>query len=314
MDVDLSVQIARDSDRPLRLRNPVMTAAGTFGYGLEYGRLLDLTRIGAIVTQSTTVEPRKGGPMPRWVETPSGLLSAASFQNPGIRRVLSSYAPRWAKLGTPVVVGIVGATLDDYVELAALLDEAEHVAGIELNLTGARAGEPTPLGGEPAVAGPITAAVRAATGLPLVVKLSPNVDNLPAVASSVEEAGADALSLVDTITGLVIDTATRRPALGSITGGVSGPAVRPLAVYKVWQVAQVVAVPVIGVGGITCADDALQFIMAGASAVQVGSSSFRRPTTVLEVAEGLAAWMRAHGVTGLDEIRGIALPLRIVPG
>lgn len=306
--VELTVEIGGDTPRPLRLRNPVMSAAGTFGYGVEYARLLPLERVGAVVTKSTTLRPRAGAPMPRWVETPSGMLNAIGINNPGIDKVLRSHAPKWDTLGAPVVVSVAGESVEEYVEIALRLEEAEHVAGIELNVSCPNVHEGGMwFGTDPRQAGAVTAAVRAVTSLPLVVKLTPNAGSVAEVAASVEAGGADAVSLVNTLTGMVIDTATRRPVLGNQTGGLSGPAIRPVAVRMVWEVAQAVAIPVIGLGGITRADDALQFIMAGASAVQVGSSGFARPSTIVEVADGIAAWCAANGVGRLAEIRGCAL-------
>ena len=311
MDVDLTFTLGARRARPLRMRNPVMSAAGTFGYGVEYARLLDLSRIGAVVTKSTTLLPRAGAPMPRWVETPSGMLNAIGINNPGIMKVMRTYAPKWAGLEAPVIVSVAGETVDDYVGVSAMLEETEHVAGIELNISCPnveRGG--VWFGSDPVQAAAVTAGVRGVTTVPLIVKLSPNAADIARVAQVVQDAGADAVSLVNTITGMVIDTASGRPYLGNRTGGLSGPAIRPVAVRMVWDVAQAVEIPVIGLGGITCADDALQFIMAGASAVQVGSAGFAHPGSILEVADGLAEWLRGQGLTSLDEVRGSALPAR----
>lgn len=309
MDVDLSVHIASAGPRPLELRNPVMTAAGTFGYGLEYARLLPLERLGAIITKSTTLRPRAGALMPRWVETPSGMLNAIGLHNPGFDKVLRTYAPKWRGLDVPVIVSVAGEEVEEYAEIAARLEEMESVAGLELNISCPNVHRGGLLFGvDPEQAAAVTAAVRAVTSLPVIVKLSPSAPSVATVAEAVEAAGADAVSLINTLTGLVIDTETGRPLLGNTTGGLSGPAVRPLAVRLVWEVAQRVGVPVIGLGGIGSADDALQFIMAGASAVQVGSSGFARPSTAVEVADGLNSWFAARGLRSVAEIRGCALP------
>ncbi|MBA2364269.1 MAG: dihydroorotate dehydrogenase [Chloroflexia bacterium] len=304
-----SITIGGSTPSPLVIRNPVMSAAGTFGYGVEYACLLDHSRVGAIVTKSTTARPRAGAPMPRWVETPSGVLNAVGLNNPGIGRVLREYAPKWDRLRAPVVLSVAGETVEEYVEVAERAEEAEGIAGLELNVSCPNVPEGSVwFGTDPELAANVTAAVRGVTSLPLIVKLTPNTASVPDVALAVEAAGADAVSLVNTITGLVIDIEMRRPALGNGTGGLSGAAIRPVAVRLVWEVAQVVSVPVIGLGGITRAEDALQFIMAGATAVQVGSAGFGRPDTILTVVDGLADWMGSHGVGSVEEIRGCALP------
>ncbi|MDP9378860.1 MAG: dihydroorotate dehydrogenase [Chloroflexota bacterium] len=309
MDVDLSVELGVGTPRPLLLRNPVLSAAGTFGYGVEYARLLPLDRIGAVVTKSTTLRPRAGAPMPRWVETPSGMLNAIGINNPGIDRVRRTYAPKWKGLGAPVILSVAGETVEEYIEVALRVEEAENVSALELNISCPNVHEGGMwFGTDPHQAAGVTSAVRAVTSLPLIVKLTPNVADISGVARAVEDAGADAVSLVNTLTGMVIDTASRRPVLGNRTGGLSGPAIRPVAVRMVWEVAQSVDVPVIGLGGITRADDALQFIMAGASAVQVGSSGFGRPSTIVEVADGLGAWCAEKGVSSLADVRGCVLP------
>ncbi|MDQ3327841.1 MAG: dihydroorotate dehydrogenase [Chloroflexota bacterium] len=311
MSQDFSITIGGNTPRPLVMRSPVMSAAGTFGYGVEYARMLDLSRVGAIVTKSTTARPRAGAPMPRWIETPSGMLNAVGLHNPGIGRVLREYAPRWDRLGVPVVLSIAGESIEEYVAIAGRAEEAEGIAGLELNISCPNQPEGGVwFGTDRELAASVTAAVRGVTSLPLIVKLTPSAVSVPGVATAVEAAGADAVALVNTITGMVINPDTRRPALGNGSGGLSGPAIRPIAVRLVWEVAQVVSVPVIGLGGVTLAEDALQFIMAGATAVQVGSASFSRPDTILNVVNGLADWMDRHGVGSLEEIRGCALPGR----
>lgn len=309
MSQETSVTIGADTPRPLTMRNPVMSAAGTFGYGVEYARMLDLSRVGAIVTKSTTVRPRAGAPMPRWIETPSGVLNAIGLNNPGIGRVLREYAPKWSSLRAPVVLSVAGESVEEYVEIARRAEEAEAIAGLELNVSCPNVSEGGALfGSDPFQAASITGAVRAVTSLPLIVKLTPNAASVPEVAMAVEAAGADAVSLVNTIAGLVIDVEGRKPALGNGTGGLSGPAIRPVAVRMVWEVARAVTVPVVGLGGITRVEDALQFIMAGASAVQVGSAGFGKPDTIIRVADDLVNWMAGHCVANLDEIRGCAVP------
>lgn len=304
---DISVNLAPHNPSGLTLRNPVAAAAGTFGYGNEYARIVDIQRLGAIFSKGTTAHARRGAPPPRLDETPGGMLNAIGLQNPGVRQVVRERAPLWARWQVPVVVNIAGETVDEYVEVAAALDGVAGVAGIEVNVScpNVAAGGMI-FGCDPAMAAMVTRAVRDVTTLPLVVKLSPNVTDIRPVAVAVAEAGADALSLINTLLGMSIDVRARRPRLGNRTGGLSGPAVKPLAVRMVYQVAAVVDLPLIGVGGITTVDDALEFIMAGASCLQVGTATFAEPRTMLTLLDGLTAWMEHEGVTSLGEIVGAA--------
>lgn len=306
---DLSLEIGRGRKQSLALKNPVMAASGTFGYGVEYARLWDVQRLGALISKGITVRPRQGNPPPRIWETPAGMLNAIGLQNVGLRAVVEEWAPLWATWRVPVVVNVAGESLEEYVELVSTLDGLPGVAAIELNISCPNVRE----GGacfadSPELAAEVTRVARAATSLPLIVKLSPNVTDIREVALAVEAAGADALSLVNTFVAMAIDVRRRRPVLANVTGGLSGPAIRPIAVRMVYQVAQVVRVPVIGIGGITCGEDALQFLMAGASAVQVGTASFVEPAAALRVLEELEAWCAAEGVERLEEIVGAALP------
>lgn len=307
--VRLEVDLAPNHPGGLRLKNPVLTASGTFGYGTEYSKLVDVERLGAVVSKAVTRHPRDGNPQPRIAETPAGMLNAIGLQNVGVEAVIREKAPVWARWSVPVIVNVAGFSIDEYAETAELLDAVPGVAGIELNISCPNVqseGETFGLHCAPAAA--VTAAVRASTELPLIVKLSPNVTDIAEIAVAVVEAGADALSLVNTIPGMVIDLKARRPYLANRTGGLSGPAIRPIAVRMVYQVAQAVSVPIVGIGGVATAEDALQFLMAGATAVQVGTATFVNPTAALDVVDGIRAFLEREGVSDVREIVGAALP------
>jgi len=304
---DMTVNLAPHNPSGLTLRNPVAAASGTFGYGTEYARIVDVQRLGAIFSKGTTLHAWRGAPPPRLAETPGGMLNAVGLQNPGVRAVIRDKAPVWARWQAPVVVNVAGETVDEYVAVASMLEGVPGVAGIELNIScpNVAAGGMI-FGCDPAMAATVTRAVRDATTLPLLVKLSPNVTDIRPVALAVAEAGADALSLINTLLGMSIDVRERRPRLGNRTGGLSGPAVKPLAVRMVYQVAGVVDLPLVGIGGIATLEDMLEFIMAGASCVQVGTATFAQPTTMLDLIDGLSAWMEREGVGALSEIVGAA--------
>ncbi len=304
---DLSVQLAPRNKSGLLLTNPVMTASGTFGYGTEYSEAFDIQRLGAIVCKGTTLEPRDGNPQPRLYETASGLLNSIGWQNIGVKALIKEKAPIWAEWRVPVIVNIGGDTIGDYARLAEELDGVRGISGIEINISCPN----VKLGGaafgvDPDSAAGVTAAVRAATSLPVIVKLTPNTSDIAGVASAVVEAGADAVSLINTLKATAIDIKKRRPAIGSIICGLSGPAIKPAALAMVYEVAGAVDVPVIGCGGITSAEDAIEFIMAGASAVQVGTATFANPRASLEVLEGIERFMEEERVKSLEEITGSA--------
>jgi len=304
---DLSTDLAPSNPKSLRLRNPVMTASGTFGYGIEFAKLLDVQRLGAIICKGTTLRPRRGNPQPRLVETTAGLLNAIGLQNIGVKALIREKAPIWATWEVPVIVNVAGETLEEYVAVAGSLEGVAGVSGIELNISCpnvARGG--AAFGSDCKTAAEVTAAVRAVTTLPLVVKLTPNVVNIGEIAAAVCEAGADAVSLINTLVGLRIDIRARRPLLGNITGGLSGPAVKPVALRLVYEVARAVDKPVVGVGGICTAADALEFIMAGASAVQVGTANFVNPRASLDVLDGIVEFMEREGVRHIGELIGVA--------
>jgi len=305
--MNLSVQLAPKHQKGLLLTNPVMTASGTFGYGTEYSHLFDIQRLGAIVCKGTTLKPREGNPQPRLAETASGLLNSIGLQNIGVKAVIEEKAPLWASWCVPVIVNIAGETVDDYAQLASQLDGVAGIGAIEVNIScpNVKAGG-AEFGANPKSAAEVTTAVKAATSLPVLVKLTPNTTKIAEVAIAAAGAGADAISLINTLKGMTIDIAKRRPLLGSLSGGLSGPAIKPVALYMVYEVAGAVDVPIVGCGGINSASDAIEFIMAGASAVQVGTASFANPRAPLDILEGIAQFMEKEGVASLTDLIGVA--------
>jgi len=300
---DLSVRIAHG----LKLINPVMTASGTFGYGDEYCELIDIQKFGAVVCKGTTLRPRDGNPQPRIVEVSSGILNSVGLQNIGVEALIKDKAPLWATWHVPVIVNIAGDTVDEYARVASKLEGVAGISGIEVNIScpNVKAGG-MQFGTDPQVAAEVTRTVKSATSLPVIVKLSPNVSDIVSIAKAVEKAGADAISLINTIWGMAIDTKKRKPVLGNITGGLSGPAVKPVALYMVYKVAGAVGIPVIGCGGIANAGDALEFIMAGATAVQVGTATLTNPGAALEVIDEIYNFFAAEDIGSISQIRGIA--------
>jgi dihydroorotate dehydrogenase (NAD+) catalytic subunit len=305
----LGVNLAPGNVHGLELANPVLVASGTFGYGTEYQPLVDIQRLGAICSKGITVRPRAGNRPPRIAETPAGMLNAIGLQNVGLRGVVEEKAPIWARWTVPVVVNISGESIAEFEQLAGTLDDVPGVAGLELNIScpNIRAGGQL-FADDARSAAAVTRACRAASTLPLMVKLSPNVGNVVEIALAVEEAGADCISVANTLLGMLIDVDRRRPYLANVTGGLSGPAVRPVIVRMVYQVAAAVSVPVVGVGGITCTEDALQYILAGATAVQVGTANFVNPRTATEIVDGLADYLREHRIADVADLVGAARP------
>ncbi|MBE0476515.1 MAG: dihydroorotate dehydrogenase [Coriobacteriia bacterium] len=304
--VDMRVTIpSRSGGAALTMRNPVMTASGTFGSGREYADFVDLSRLGAIVTKGVSAEPWLGGPSPRIAETPSGMLNAIGLQNPGVERFCESDLPWLAGQDVPVVVNVAGHTAEECASVARRLEREDAVDAVELNIScpNVDAGGMA-FGTSCDAASEVTAAVRGATGKVLIVKLSPNVTDIAEVARAVVDAGADAVSLVNTLLGMAIDVDTMRPKLARVVGGLSGPAVKPVAVRMVWQVAEAVDVPVIGMGGIRDARDAVEFMLAGASAVAVGTASFTDPSTAERVVDGLEDFCHSRGVARVAELTG----------
>jgi len=305
--LDLSVQLAPRNQKGLLLANPVMTASGTFGYGMEYQQLIDISRLGAIVCKGTTFEPREGNPQPRIAEIPGGILNAIGLQNIGVAALIKEKAPVWAGWKVPVIVNIAGSSPEEYASIAALLEGVAGISGIEVNIScpNVKAGC-AEFGADPLSAGMVTAAVRKSTSLPVWVKLTPNTAQIVEIALAVAEAGADAIVLINTLKGLAIDIKTRRPVLGNITGGLSGPAVKPVALRMVYEVAGALRdIPLIGSGGIMSAQDAIEFLIAGASAVQVGTASLINPSASLQVLEGIKAYLEKENLS-LTELIGSA--------
>ncbi len=297
---DLSVNIAG-----MQMKNPVMTASGTFGYGLEYADFINLEDIGGIIVKGTTLKPREGNPYPRMVETASGMLNCVGLQNKGVDYFCENIYPQIKDIQTNMIVNVSGSCPEDYAECAARINELERIPAIELNIScpnvkqGGMAFGVTPEG-----AYSVVKAVREAYKKTLIVKLSPNVTSVVDIARSVVDAGADVLSLINTLMGMAIDIEKRRPILSIATGGLSGPAVKPVALRMVWQVAKAVQVPVIGLGGIMNADDAIEFLLAGASAIQIGTANFIDPTVTVKVAQGINDYLERHGCKSVSEIIG----------
>ena len=300
MKVNLSVNVAG-----MALRNPIMTASGTFGYGAEFAPYMDLQSIGAIVTKGLSLRPQAGNDTPRIIETPAGMLNAIGLQNVGIDAFVEKKVPFLRTVNTPCIANFFGNTVEEYAEMARRLDAIPEVAGLEMNIScpNVKCGG-IQFGSDPVSAATVVAACRAACNKPLIVKLSPNVTDVVAMARACVDAGADSLSLINTLVGMAIDVKTRRPVLANTTGLLSGPAIKPVALRMVWQVAQAVKVPLIGIGGIMSATDVVEFLLAGATAVQVGTASFVTPGIAQTIAEDLEQWMQANGVHDVRELIG----------
>jgi len=300
MKPDMTVKFAG-----LTLRNPVMTASGTFGYGQEFAEYVDLEKIGAFVTKGLSLRPRAGNPTPRIVETPGGMLNAIGLQNVGIEAFITKKVPFLRTVKTPAIANFFGSTIDEYAELAGRLNEIPEVAGLEVNISCPNVKQGgIVFGTDPKCAAEVVSACREATSKPLIIKLSPNVTDVVAMAKACVDAGADALSLINTLTGMAIDLQRRKPVLANITGGLSGPAIKPIALRMVWQVARAVNIPLIGIGGIMNATDALEFILAGASAVQVGTASFINPSTAQQIAADMEQWLIENNVASVSSLIG----------
>ncbi|MCK5847457.1 MAG: dihydroorotate dehydrogenase [Bacteroidales bacterium] len=289
----------------LDLKNPVMTASGTFGYGPEFEDFIDINRLGGIVVKGTTLHHREGNAYPRMAETPSGMLNAVGLQNKGVEKFCTDIYPKIKHYDTNILVNVSGSTVDEYVETARMINELDHIPGIELNIScpnvkegGMAFGTSCPS----AVA--VTHAVREVYKKTMVVKLSPNVTNIAEIAKAVESVGADGVSLINTLLAMAINAETRKSVLSTITGGLSGPAIKPIALRMVWQVAQEVKIPIIGMGGIMNATDAIEFMLAGSSAIQVGTANFIDPTVTIKIVDGIEDYMRRHGIDDVNDLIG----------
>lgn len=301
MSPDLSVSLGGG----LTLKNPVMTASGTFGYGLEFSPFYDISRLGCLIVKGLSREPVLGNPPQRIVETASGMLNAIGLQNIGVERFVRDVVPRLEDAGATFAANIYGKTPEDYEAVAARLSEVDALAAIEVNASCPNVKEGgIAFGSSPEGIARLTERIRRATRKPLWVKLSPNVTDVGAIAKAAEEAGADAVSLINTLVGLAVDHRSRRPKLANVTGGLSGPAIKPVALRMVWEVCRKVKIPVIGIGGIQSAEDALEFLLVGASAVQIGTANFRNPRVAAEVVEGIEAFLRTEKIASVSDYRG----------
>lgn len=298
--MNLSVEIGR-----LRLKNPVMTASGTFGYGEEFSEFVDLNRLGAVVVKGLSLLPKEGNPPPRIVETPSGMLNSIGLQNIGVERFVKEKLPFLRSFDTAVIVNFFGDSIEEYSEAARRLSSEEGVHGLEMNIScpNKEAGWCI-FGTDPRVTFDVVSAVRKATNHTLIVKLSPNVTDIATMARAATDAGADALSLINTITGMAIDINSRRPMLGNVTGGLSGPAVKPVALRMVWEVHRAVKIPIIGMGGIMNGNDAIEFLLAGATAVAAGTANFVNPGAAADIIDGIERFMRDNMVSDVKELIG----------
>ena len=297
---ELSVNIAG-----ITMKNPVMTASGTFGYGQEFTPFYDLNRLGAIIVKGLSLEPAQGNPPPRTVETCGGMLNAIGLENVGVDQFVKEKLPFLRSLDTAIILNIYGRHIDEYGDMARQVDRIEGIAGLEVNIScpNVKAGGMA-FGTDPATAYQVTRTVKENTGLPVIVKLSPNVTDIAGIARSVEDAGADALSLINTIAGMAVDVERRRPRLANIVGGLSGPAIKPIALKMVWNTVQAVKIPVIGIGGITNTQDALEFFIVGARAIQVGTANFINPKAAVEIVDGLSTYLSRKNLSHIEQIIG----------
>jgi dihydroorotate dehydrogenase (NAD+) catalytic subunit len=299
--IDLSVQIAPG----LKLKNPVMTASGTFGWGDDLDGFLDVNKLGAVICKGTTLKPRSGNPQPRIIEVTGGMLNSIGLENIGVDAVIKDKAPVWAKWKVPVIVNIDGDSIDEYRILADKLDGVPGISGIEVNISCPNVKQGgIQFGTDAKTAAAVTRAVKKATTKPVIVKLSPNVTDITQIARAVEDSEADAISLINTLIGMAIDVKTCRPKLGNVVGGLSGPAIKPIALNLVYKVAGAVKVPVIGIGGIMNTEDALEFILAGATAVQVGTATLIDPNTAIDIIAGIKKYLAGRGEKSVVAIRG----------
>lgn len=299
------LQTSVNIGRGLKIKNPVMVASGTFGYGIEYTDFIDISRLGGIFVKGTTLHARQGNPYPRMTETPSGMLNAVGLQNKGVDYFCQHIYPQIYPYDTAMIVNVSGSQVEDYVATAEKINALEHIPAIELNISCPNVKEGgMAFGVTCAGAASVVRAVRAVYDKTLIVKLSPNVTDITEIARAVEAEGADSLSMINTLLGMAIDAERRRPILSTVTGGLSGPAVKPIALRMVWQVAQAVHIPIIGMGGIASAADAIEFLLAGATAIEIGTYNFVDPTASIQILEGIEDYLRRHGFSDVNELIG----------
>ncbi len=290
---------------PLKLKNPVMTASGTFGYGEEYAPYVDLNSLGAIIVKGLSLKPRQGNPSPRIMETPSGILNAIGLQNVGVKSFIRDKLPYLRQFDTAIIANVYGETIEEYLRVSEILTAADGVHALEINVScpNVKKGG-VAFGTDPDMIAEVTARVKDVTNLPVIIKLSPNVTDIVVMAKAAEAAGADAVSLINTITGMSVDIEKRIPHLKNVTGGLSGPAIKPIALRMVWQAASKVQIPVIGIGGIMTAADALEFFIVGARAIQVGTANFVEPRATINIIEGIEAFMKRRQIKNMDDLVG----------
>ena len=295
----------------LELKNPIMTASGTFGYGEEYSPYVDLNRLGALIVKGLSLEPKEGNPPPRIIETTAGMLNAVGLENVGIRAFIEEKLPFLRQFDVPVIVNVFGETIEEYTKVAEILSDVEGIAGLEINIScpNVKAGG-IEFGADPNLAYEVTHSVKSVTHIPVIVKLTPNVTDITSIAKRVEEAGADAISLINTLKGMSVDIEKRVPHLENITGGLSGPGIKPVALRMVWEVTREVSIPVIGIGGIMNAQDALEFLIVGAKAVQIGTANFVNPRATMDILEGIEQYMGGNGISDINDLIGTLKTLR----
>ena len=297
---DLSVNIAG-----IEMKNPVMTASGTFGYGEEYAAYVDLNRLGAVVTKGLSARPRKGNPPPRICETPSGMLNAIGLENIGAEAFIKEKLPFLRKYDTKIILNIFGNTIEEYVEVAEIFNSVDGISGLEVNISCPNVKEGgINFGTAPELTARVLGGVRNVTSLPVIAKLSPNVTDITTFAKIAEDSGCNAVSLINTLVGMAVDIKTRRPVLANITGGLSGPAIKPVALRMVWQAVKAVKIPVIGIGGIMTAEDAIEFFLAGANAVQIGTANFVNPSATIDIIEGIEEYLSNSNISDINHIIG----------
>ena len=289
----------------IELKNPVMPASGTFGYGEEYSPYVDLNRLGALIVKGLSLEPKQGNPPPRIIETTAGMLNAVGLENVGVKSFIKEKLPFLRQFDVPVIANVFGETVEEYTKVAGILDDVEGIAGLEINISCPNVVKGgIEFGANPDLAGEVTRSVKSVTHLPVIVKLTPNVTDITEIAKSVEEAGADAISLINTLKGMSLDIEQRIPHLKNIMGGVSGPAIKPVALRMVWEVVKQVSIPVIGIGGIMNAADAIEFLIVGAKAVQIGTANFINPRATMDILEGIEEYMMRNEISDINDLIG----------